>query len=212
MITDIHTHQKNPQHPAVRNLFPENADAELSLRTEGWFSVGLHPWHIGKQTETHIRLVEKWSHNPKVVMIGECGLDKHANASIIEQTAVLKQHVVISEAVKKPLIIHCVGCFNELLVLKKQLQPQQLWIIHGFRAKPQLARQLLSAGCAISLGEHFNPATAAIIPAEKLFFESDESTLPFEKICSNIIAATSLDPTDNMLSENFRNISDRHCM
>lgn len=203
MITDIHTHQLHPSHPAVRNLFPEIAEAELSMHSSGLFSVGLHPWYAGNNTADQLRLVEKWSHDPRVVLIGECGLDKHADASLQMQTEVLKHHIRLSEEVKKPLILHCVGCFNELLALARLLKPRQTWIIHGFRGKPELARQLLRAGCAISLGEHFNPETAAVIPPEKLFAESDESSLSFEKICNRIAEAHSVGSGKTELTDNF---------
>jgi TatD DNase family protein len=60
------------------------------------------------------------------------------------------------------------------------------WIIHGFRGKPQLARQLINQGFYISLGELFNPQTATIIPTNRLLFETDESTLDIDTIIERI--------------------------
>lgn len=80
------------------------------------------------------------------------------------------------------MILHVVKAFPEIMALRKSLKPTQQWIIHGFRGKPQLAESLLRAGFDISLGEHFNPASAAIIPPSRLFAETDESLLPIEEI------------------------------
>ena len=87
---------------------------------------------------------------------------------------------------KKPLIIHCVGYFNELLALKKKWNPTQLWIIHGFRGKPELAAQTLKSGCALSYGEHFNAESVRLTPIEKIFVETDESILNINEIYQNI--------------------------
>ena len=63
------------------------------------------------------------------------------------------------------------------------------WIVHGFRGAPALARQLLDAGMHLSLGEHFRPDTAAIIPADRLHVETDTSSLPIEEIAARVRAA-----------------------
>ena len=83
---------------------------------------------------------------------------------------------MLAEEVQKPLILHCVKAYDRLIALRKEMKPQQAWILHGFRGKPQQAEQLIKAGFHISLGEKFNPDSARIIPADRLFIESDESS------------------------------------
>ena len=51
------------------------------------------------------------------------------------------------------------------------------WIIHGFRGKPQLAEALIRQGFYLSLGERYNPMSAAVIPIDRLLAESDGSRL-----------------------------------
>ncbi|MCC8175897.1 MAG: TatD family hydrolase [Bacteroidales bacterium] len=63
------------------------------------------------------------------------------------------------------------------------------WVVHGFRGKAELARQLLATGMDISLGEKFNPEAARVIPAERLHFETDCSSLPVEQIAARVMAA-----------------------
>ena len=80
----------------------------------------------------------------------------------------------------------CVKVFNEIISLKKELRPTMPWIIHGFRGKPKLTRQLLDNGFYISLGEHFNLQSVTIIPTDHLLFETDESTLDIDTIIKRI--------------------------
>ncbi|MDE6655144.1 MAG: TatD family hydrolase, partial [Muribaculaceae bacterium] len=68
---------------------------------------------------------------------------------------------------------HIVRAFPEIIRLRRQEQPTQRWIIHGFRGKPELARELLRHGFDISIGREFNTASAAIIPPDRLFHETD---------------------------------------
>ena len=66
------------------------------------------------------------------------------------------------------------------------MNPKQMWIIHGFRGKPQLAGQALNAGCALSFGEHFNSESVRLTPTDRLFIETDESTMLVSEIYQSI--------------------------
>lgn len=193
MITDIHTHQTAPTRHAIGNLFPSECETMLTGTHIGYYSVGLHPWHIATDYCEQLEVVERFASHPNVVWIGECGLDKYAKSSIERQTEVLTRHILISEKVQKPLLIHCVGRFNELFALKRKLRPQQRWIIHGFRGKPQLVQQAIKEGCALSFGAYFNPDAVKRTPLDKLYLETDESNLPFDEICRLIAEATNID-------------------
>lgn len=186
-FADIHSHNRNAGDDAIVSL--NYCDA---VPARGYYSIGLHPWHtdLGREAlERAIGEVKAKASGERVIAIGECGIDLLRGADADTQTDIFRRHVAISEAVSKPLIIHAVRSFDRLLALRKELRPQQLWIIHGFRGKAALARQLLDAGFALSYGEKFNPESVAITPADRLFTETDESTLPIADIRRNIIAA-----------------------
>lgn len=187
MFVNIHTHSKvDSAHPSIRNLtFPE-AERIFSTDEIGLYSVGFHPWHVDEFSEMSLEMLEKWVNDKRLILIGECGLDKNCKIDLEKQIEVFKKQISLSELVQKPLIIHCVGCFNELLKLKRQLNPEQLWIIHGFRGKPELAKQVLNAGCSLSFGEHFNAESVYHTPVSKLFAETDESQLSIKEIYSQI--------------------------
>lgn len=177
---NIHTHDKSLG-DAIINIYPHEQLIDGAIH-----SVGIHPWHTIDIDNTTIESLSALAFNSQVVAIGETGLDALKGASIEKQIDVFKLHISLSEQAKKPLIIHCVKSFNELIALKNQIKPSMPWIIHGFRGKPQLARQLLDNGFYISLGEKFNTETAAIIPTNRLLFETDESTHNINTIIENI--------------------------
>ena len=166
---DIHCHDGSRFREAVINIYPDDEVIEGAFH-----SVGIHPWHTINVASSTIERLHLLAAHPQIIAIGETGLDALKGASIDIQTDIFRLHVALSEKHQKPLIIHCVKSFNEIIALKKELRPTMPWIIHGFRGKPQLATQLLNNGFYISLGKHFNPDTAAIIPPDRLYHESDE--------------------------------------
>jgi TatD DNase family protein len=187
MFVDIHTHSsEHKNHPAIRNLTFTDAGKIFASNEEGLFSVGFHPWHADEFSTELLNKLTAWASDPRFIAIGECGLDKNSKVPFEVQTRVFEIQIALSEKVCKPMIIHCVGSFNELFALKKNLNPHQLWIIHGFRGKPELAKQVLNSGCALSFGEHFNPESVSLTPIALLFIETDESTMPVSEIYNSI--------------------------
>lgn len=165
---DIHTHRLDAGDDSIINL-PQGAP----LPDSGYFSVGIHPWDSATATEADMAEIERLAGNQRIVAIGETGIDKLRGGDIDKQLDILKRHIALSERLGKPLILHIVRAFPEIIRLRILLHPTQRWIIHGFRGKPALAQELLRHGFDLSLGEAFNPATAAVIPPDRLFHETD---------------------------------------
>lgn len=163
-VSDIHTH--NPRATdAIINLEPG-----MEMRPDALYSVGWHPWWSSPQ----MQWVEELAANPQVAIIGECGIDKLRGVGDTDaQLALTRAHAELAERVGKPLLLHIVGAWNEIMALRRRMRPAQPWIIHGFRGKPQLAAQLVRAGFHISLGPGANPLTAAAIPPDRLLHETD---------------------------------------
>lgn len=186
---DIHTHD------------PSRSDAVLQLKPgqhpagdHRMYSVGIHPWDTGADGadwERMIGEVEKAAADPRVVMIGEAGIDTIRGGSIPLQTMLLKRQAEIAEAAGKPLLLHVVHAWPRVLALRRKMRPTQPWIAHGFRGKPELAAELMRSGIAISLGEKFNADTAAALPEGGFYTESDISELPIAEIRRRIEAARS---------------------
>ena len=183
IFTDIHTHNSLPAENTIYNCGTTYiADRKISA--------GIHPWSIGDGWESTFAHIAEFAKASNVIAIGECGMDiLKSPASPELQEKIFRAHISLSESLKKPLIIHCVKTYDRIIALRKETRPQQPWIIHGFRGKPEQARQLVKAGLYISLGEKFNIDSVIEIPAERLFIESDESALPLEDIYAAIAAA-----------------------
>lgn len=179
-MTDVHTHNLTAGPDAIINIEPD-----APVPGAGRFSTGVHPWRSA-EAATLWPLVEARASDPRIVAIGECGIDRLRGASIADQTELLRRHAILAEKHSKPLIIHCVRAWAELLSLRAAIRPAVPWIVHGFRGGPALARQLLDAGMHLSLGEHFRPDTAAIIPAGRLHLETDTSPLPIATIAERV--------------------------
>ena len=164
--------------PAIINMPLEwmRTPKSAELLTDATYSVGVHPWWTtDKEMDKLLQGLYHWATHPQVTRIGECGLDKLQGASEVEQERIFALHIALSEQVKKPLTIHCVKAFDRLLALHKQLRPTQRWAIHGFRGKPELAQQLLTAGFDLSFGKHYHLESFKLCPPERRFQETDES-------------------------------------
>lgn len=171
-FSDIHTHGRTGP-GIITSVEPrQGMDGEYGL---SWYSVGIHPWSTSEHIpESEFGLLEQMVADPRTVAVGECGFDRNRGGSQDYQHEVFLRHVALSEKYQKPLIIHCVGRYGLLMDLHRRLHSTQLWVVHGFTGKPELARQLTDAGIAVSLGARSRPETAAVVPPALLFHETDE--------------------------------------
>lgn len=165
---DIHTHNLNAGDDAIINL-PWGAEVPDS----GYYSVGIHPWDTADATEADIERLRRLAAHPRVVAVGEAGMDALRGGPLADQEALLRRHIAVSEAVGKPLILHAVRTLSDILRLRRELRPTQRWVIHGFRGKPATALQLIAAGIDISIGARHNPDVPAVVPAAHLHHETD---------------------------------------
>lgn len=190
---DIHTHQ-HPVHPddiaiiSVDLQDPQQADLFTSKSTSShYYSVGIHPW---KPDASLLPKVRQYTSFPSVVAIGETGLDKLKATTPAEwdlQRSLFEAQIRLSEEVKKPLIIHCVKAWEELLYIRKAIQPTTPWIIHGFRGKKTLATQLLNTGCYLSFGSLYQQDALRIAwDAHRLLAETDNKTIDIRTIYEQI--------------------------
>jgi TatD DNase family protein len=177
---DIHTHGSfvNTAVFAVENLMAHE------LRTPGDIpeqpcTYGIHPWHLTRETIDQLTInVQSVASSPNLVAIGEAGFDKLRGPDLKMQARAFEAQVIISEEIRKPLFIHCVRAWDELLPAHKRLRPKMPWMIHGFRGNVVLAKQLLSKGMYLSFWFDFvmRPESAKLLsslPKDRIFLETD---------------------------------------
>lgn len=113
-------------------------------------------------------------------------MDRRWETPLSEQEASFRQHVMESEHKGKPLVIHCVRTLEEILRVRKEMRPQQPWIMHGFRGKPQQLQSLLSSGIYVSFGLHYNQESLMQCPLEMMFLETDDEAAPIEPLYKEV--------------------------
>ncbi len=180
--TDIHTHHPECHKKAIVSTTPYAFEPQASR----CYSLGIHPWETDSIQENDLSKLAEMLRHKQVVAVGETGIDRLRGGTIEQQTALFKAQATLSESLRLPLIIHAVRSFDIILSIRKQLQPQQKWIIHGFRNNAATAMQLLQAGCDLSFGEHFQPEALRATPINRLWIESDDSLLTETDLYSQI--------------------------
>ncbi len=141
-------------------------------------TVGLHPIHTEKSyhdvkelgdgqaakaftsrgEEFDYEHYKKLGKHPKVVAIGECGLDYYrlSDETKTKQAAVFETHIELASELKKPLMIHCRSAFPDLIEILERMQSQFTTdlpgIIHFFTGSVDDARRLLELGFYFSFG------------------------------------------------------------
>lgn len=211
MLTDIHSHHFNAPPDGIRISNILNVDRlEEHLAGNGLFSVGIHPWHIHPDHwEEDIAVIKSHVFNPKILALGEAGLDRLIDLPLNFQKDVFMSMVELSEEAKKPLIIHCVRSFSELASLHRAVNPTQKWILHGFNMRKEIAIGLLDQGFYFSFGSailyHKSSASIALamMPSDRFFLESDESHEPLDSIFAAAAKIRGVDQT--VLSDDLFN-------
>jgi TatD DNase family protein len=203
---DIHTHGTGviPGIFAIENLMAhEQRDPEDNPSQPSTY--GIHPWHLDNESlERLISKVQSFAHSPSIVAIGEAGFDKLRGPEITTQAKAFESQVVISEEIRKPLYIHCVRAWDELLPAHKKLRPKMPWLIHGFRGNKELAMQLLSKGMYLSFWFDFviRPEASKLVrslPKERIFLETDGADVDIRAIYDKVAADLDL-PVDELKS------------
>ncbi|NRG44503.1 TatD family hydrolase [Bacillus sp. CRN 9] len=145
-------------------------------------SIGWHPVDAIDMTEEDLLWIEELSQHPKVVAIGEMGLDYHWDKSPKEiQKAVFKKQIQLAKKVKLPIVIHNREATADIVeILKEEGAGEVGGIMHCFSGSPEIAKECIDMNFYISLG---GPVTfknakrpkevAAEIPLEKLLIETD---------------------------------------
>ena len=181
MFVDIHTHLDNQ---SVIKIV--DGDEVRILRTEG-----IHPWDVNNLSQIS-QISQNWTTkgfgllkqtDPADLIwgIGEVGLDKVHKETFEKQVEVFEEMIRLSESYRKPMIVHCVRAYSEIIEMRKKTKATMPWVIHGFNSSVETMRQLLRYDMYISLGEvlyrNENQAVEILknIPLDRLFLETDVS-------------------------------------
>jgi TatD DNase family protein len=209
---NFHTHQteETPEQRRIFNVLIPQSEEELETFPEelptGRFSVGLHPKFINEgKLKEQIELVRLIGKLEEVALIGECGLDRTVSTPLQVQEQAFIQQIRIAESFQKPVVVHCVRCFNELISIKKLVKPKVPIVVHGFNNKVEIAEMLVERGFYLSFGaalQHEDSNASKVIsavPIDRIFLENDDKDLAISEVYS--LAARRLQMPIDQLAE-----------
>lgn len=132
-----------------------------------------------QDVENQLLTLKKESQKEQCWAIGECGLDRRSAVSMTEQEAILAAQIEWATEIQKPLVIHCVKAFSELIKMKEKYQPNVAFVVHGFNNNQQIFNELLKNDFYFSFGKAIlqedSNATKALknIPHNRFLLETD---------------------------------------
>lgn len=190
---DIHTHKQNLNTTSIVNCLSNFSQ----LPAKGFFSVGIHPWYINAEIENLFIELTAISKQANVIVIGECGLDKVRKTNFAMQQLYFIKQIQLAQTLHKPLIIHCVRAYNEVMQILEQQKVAVPVIFHGFNKNKVLAKELIAKGYYLSFGKHLLNTSVAetfkSLPLEQLFLETDDSKMEIEEIYKVAAAIKNID-------------------
>ncbi len=152
-----------------------------------WASVGIHPHEAEAEPDVQARTLVELSRHPKVIAIGETGLDYfYEHAPREAQKANFRAHIQASRETGLPIIIHTRDADDDTAEILRDEMAKGAFpgLIHCFTSSAELARVALELGLSISFSgivTFKNAANlreiAATVPADRLLVETDSPYL-----------------------------------
>ncbi|NJN73447.1 MAG: TatD family hydrolase [Limnothrix sp. RL_2_0] len=172
----VHSCVEPSEFPTIRAI----ADRFPELK----FSVGLHPLDADKWSETTITEIRDFAmSDPRVVALGEMGLDFFKAENREHQYLVLRQQLDLAVALDLPVIIHCRDAAPEFrqVLLEYQAEAKKLrGVMHCWSGNPEETQWFLDLGFYISFSgvvtfKNAKPIkeSARIVPDDRLLIETD---------------------------------------
>ena len=182
---NLHTHKfsDNPNILELVNQYPWKFDAAIPN-----YSIGIHPWYIQEdRLKKDLEMIEAKLQLNECLALGECGLDKRIEITMDLQIEVFEKQIQLAEMYQKPLVLHLVAAFDELIAIKKRWNISVPIVIHGFSKNQQVAKQLIDNGFYLSFGKYLlrNPELESVfqsIPNDKFFLETDTMEETLEEV------------------------------
>ncbi len=211
MFIDIHTHHLKEIKDEI--FIYSGSDHFNSLPEHAYLSLGVHPWFIDSEYQMHLTEIEVHLENGRLIAVGEAGIDKLKGPSINLQQEIFMAQAALAEKYHKPLIVHCVRAYQELIELQKKMNPTETWIIHGFRGNLKTAQLLIQHGFCLSFGTsllHDEKLSVILknIPLGKIFFETDDHNEPVSKMYfkASQILNSDVGLLEKQIADNFEKI------
>ena len=197
---DSHTHLLDEQFDGIRDEIVDNAkknnvlymtdigyNKETSRQAvenakiyDGVYAtVGIHPENID-DLDDDFKFIYELVKEPKVVAIGEIGLDYHYGGDAEKQREIFVKQIQIANELGKPVVIHSRDADMDMLKILKENKIENGFVMHCFSSSTEVLKEVLKLGAYVSLA---GPVTfknarslidvAKLVPEDKLLIETD---------------------------------------
>jgi len=144
-------------------------------------AVALHPTRTGKFTDHDRSTLKALATHPRVVAVGETGLDYYWDYSTPDdQRAAFRWHIGLAKQVGKPLMIHDRDAHDDVLSILEEEGPPETVVFHSYSGDPAMTQRCVAAGYVLSFSGTVTfrnaPAlreSAALVPDGQLLVETD---------------------------------------
>ena len=180
---DFHTHrQRHAGDDKVLEIVSLHLGQDIERE---YFTIGMHPWWTQQpiNAQQHHELIDYLS-DPRCLAMGEMGLDNLKGPDMNTQMEILRSLLPIAQQLGKPVVIHCVRAYGQLMEIKKEYPGIEKWCVHGYGRHATLAKQLIDQGFYLSIMPAVPDTKYAeffkTLPPDRLFLETD--SMPNETI------------------------------
>lgn len=175
LYINVHSHNQHDDNSIT--IINNRLGFDTHLHIDKPFSVGIHPWDTKLSQSKLVQELESYLNHKNCLALGECGLDKLLQISITQQIEVFETQLALASQYNKPVLIHCVKAYDEVINCCLPYLNKIPLIIHGFNKSSEMAQQLISKGFYLSINQSFilkENSDLSVIPIDKLFIETDD--------------------------------------
>lgn len=161
----------------------EQCEAAINLsekHTHVYAAVGIHPEDVDSAPENYLDRIREWSKLPKVVAVGEIGLDYHYEGyDKAKQIDIFESQLKLAKELDLPVIIHARDATLDSMEIIKKYAPLK-GVMHCFSGSAETAKEVLKCGMHLSFTGVLTFKSArkavdalAVIPMDRLLLETD---------------------------------------
>lgn len=168
MLIDTHCHLNKNEYDNVDEIIKkmngimitagcdDNSNLEIIEQVNKYDNVygvlGIHPESVTEVTEESFKIIEKNLNNPKIVGIGEVGLDYYWDKTHIEeQKQLFIRQIELAQKYNKTVVVHSRDAIEDTLSIVKQY-PDVKFVFHCFGSSLEIAKELVKRNIRLGIG------------------------------------------------------------
>ncbi|WP_297790325.1 TatD family hydrolase [uncultured Anaerococcus sp.] len=167
------------------NVYDSKFAVDLAQEYENFYAqVGIHPEEVEKMGKDDLKIIEDLARNPKVVAIGEIGLDYYwRDDNKDRQKEIFIKQLDLARRLNKAVVIHTREVGNDAYEILKEYSDLKVQI-HCFQEDTEMLKKYMNLGFYISIGGVVTFSTgenekraASLVPLDRLMLETDSPYL-----------------------------------